>query len=162
MNKTKIILITLTAVLALAAIILLVVFHTIKTDGPSVTTNTNSPYHSGASSPISDSGFTIPSGTGPNFPSTYRLSVTSSDSSYSGILTANNEQTTLSETDIQQYGLVYFNTTHDLMFIQCPQGYVSSHPTSATGNTVNTDPDIGSNIALNAGTENNLSIICTK
>jgi hypothetical protein len=101
---------------------------------------------------------TLPNVASENF---FTLAVSAYQGSYYGVLTLGGSSTTLSQQAVEKYALVSFSSTMDLLWFQCPEGYVISNALSTTGNKVT---KVGSevNIELSPSLPNNITVTCQK
>ena len=95
-------------------------------------------------------------------PSSYFVSLNAVDQNVSGQINYNGKTLQLNSTaDIDQYGLVSFNSAGDLMWFQCSQGYSITALSSSTSNQ-HSQVDQQAYIVLTPGQSSNLSATCTK
>jgi hypothetical protein len=94
--------------------------------------------------------------------STYQVSVTNTNGKLTGNVSAGGAITTLNQDNVSQYVTLSFNTPRDIMRLECPTNYTLHNPTSPSGNTVTSDPVIGSSIEIIPNVPNTLNIQCDK
>lgn len=93
----------------------------------------------------------------------YTLSITENDKNISSILTSGGATTKIDENALNKYALVSLNSTSDIMWFECPQGYKYANPSSATGNKITETPLFSEvNIEVARGRQNNLTVTCNK
>jgi len=93
----------------------------------------------------------------------YTLSVTKNDVNISATLTSGGATTQLDENALSQYALVSLNSTSDILWFECPQGYKYANPLSTTENKITQVPLLSEvNIEIFAGQQNNLTVTCNK
>ena len=93
----------------------------------------------------------------------YTLSVTKNDVNISATLTSGGATAQLDENALSKYALVSLNSTSDILWFECPQGYTYANPLSTTGNKITQDPLLSEvNIEIFAGKQNNLTVTCNK
>jgi hypothetical protein len=94
--------------------------------------------------------------------SSYTFSATEFDKIVTEKVTANGQNIPINSDNLNQYGIVTFNTPHDIMWVLCPNGYKQSNPTSSTNNRPDLVQDVGSTIDITEGVQNNLTVTCSK
>jgi hypothetical protein len=94
--------------------------------------------------------------------STYSVSVTEKNGIISASLIQDNKTTALDNQSVSQYALLSFNNPHDVLWVNCPNGFNFKSAVSSSGNSVIIDPIIGASIELLADKQNNITVTCTK
>jgi hypothetical protein len=94
--------------------------------------------------------------------SSYTFSATELNKIVTEMATANEQNIPINSNNLNQYGIVTFNTPRDIMWVLCPSGYKQSDPTSSTNNRPDFVQDVGTTIDITEGVKNNLSVTCTK
>ncbi len=96
-------------------------------------------------------------------PSEYSLSISEINAAVSATTIIQNSFYELASSDIGNYALITFNSTHDLMWVQCPKTYTLSSPVSSTQNKITYDPVLNAvNLELSAKNNNSLQLVCKK
>ncbi len=95
--------------------------------------------------------------------STYNVSITEMNKNITSKLTSNGTEINLNQNDLTKYAIVTFNNPHDIMIMECPEGYTLANPTSSTGNKITEIKPLNQvNIEITPGKQNNLAISCSK
>jgi hypothetical protein len=98
-----------------------------------------------------------------NNSSSYILSINKNTTGISASMTYGGKTTQLDENTLNQYASVGLNSTSDILWFECPEGYTYSNPYSTTGNQITRVPSLPEmNINILAEKQNNLTVTCDK
>lgn len=96
-------------------------------------------------------------------PANYNILFTENNGNITAKLFIDTKIYTLTAENISTFGITTYNSTKDLLWVECPNGYQIKNPLSSSHNKIFNDPILkASNMELKQGSQNIIQITCQK